>query len=355
MEISLNKELLQMASKLDLLKRVEKLIHWLKDHKLPGCFIQDPTNLLYYTGINISTGILFIGVKKQVLIVDFRYYDRCKKEVPIDVLSTKNFKKTLKTFRMPAKVGVDSHVTLLKDYELYKEYCEPISHAGFLSQLRMVKTSQELKLIKESCEITKAGFKYIQKHFKEGITEIELKTILEVFLLKNGAEKMAFDPIVAFGKNSANPHYSPGNVKLKKDDVILIDCGSVWKNYYSDMTRTYITGEISGKMERLIDLCKEAQKRAVEICRPGLIVKDLNECVQKFFKEEGVQDLFIHGLGHGVGLEVHEYPSLGQKEMVLEKGMVITIEPGLYVAGLGGVRIEDTLMITSNGYQNLTN
>lgn len=343
-----------MASKADLLRRIEKLVLWLKGHKLSGCLIQDPTNLLYYTGINISTGVLYIGATKQVLIVDFRYYDRCKKEVPYHVLSTKNFKKTLKTFRLPSKVGVDSHVTYLKDYELYKEFCDPVSYPGFLSQMRMIKGSKEIQLIKESCEITKKGFQYIQKHFKEGVTEIELTTLLEIYLRKSGAQKMAFDPIVAFGKNAANPHYSPGDVALKKNDLILIDCGSVWKNYYSDMTRTYIKGTISKKMEELVNLCKVAQEKAVEICKPGLSFKDLNECVQETFKKEGVQDLFIHGLGHGVGLEVHEYPVLAKKEMTLDKGMIITIEPGLYVPGLGGVRVEDTLLITSNGYENLT-
>ena len=339
---------------MDLEKRAQKLIRWLKDRKLSGCLVQDPVNLLYYTGINISTGLLYIGVDKKVLFVDFRYYDRCKKEVPFEVMSTKSFKETLKNFSLPAKVGVDSHVVLLKDFELYKEFCEPISYPGFLTLIRMIKEPKEIKLIKESCELTKAGFKYIQRHFKEGVTEAQLAEMLQIYLLKQGATKMAFDPIVAFGKNAANPHYTPGNVKLKKNDVILIDCGSVWKNYYSDMTRTFIKGKVSKKMETLIELCKYAQKHAVDACKPGLSIKELNEIVQMIFKKEGVQDLFIHGLGHGVGLEVHEYPSLAQKEMVLEKGMIITIEPGLYVSGLGGVRIEDTLLITSNGNENLT-
>ena len=343
-----------MTDRTSLLKRKASLVKWIKEHKISGCIIQDPTNLLYYTGLNISTGILYVGEKRQVLIVDHRYYDRCKKEVPFSVRATKNFKDTLKKFNFPVSVAVDSHCTLLKDFELYKQFTKVISYPGFLAQKRMIKDAREITLTKKSCKITKEGFEYIQKHFKEGITELELTEKLEIFLRKNGAQKMAFDPIVAFGKNAANPHYTPQNVKLKKNDLILIDCGSIYKDYNSDMTRTYIKGNISKRMEKLIEITKDAQAAAVKLCKPGLSVKALNECVHKIFVEHKVRDLFIHGLGHGVGLEVHEYPLLGSKEMVLQEGMVITIEPGLYVPNLGGVRIEDTLLITANGYKNLT-
>ncbi len=343
-----------MKDQSKLLERKSNLVKWVKEHKASACIIQDSTNLLYYTGINISTGILFVGERRQVLIVDHRYYARCKKEVPYTVLATKNFKDTLKKFDFPKKVAVDSMCTLLKDYELYKEFTEVISYPGFLAQKRMVKDYSEIKLIKESCAITRSGFNYICKHFVDGITELELTQKLELYLRKNGAQKMAFDPIVAFGKNAANPHYTPQNVKLKKNDLILIDCGSVYKDYNSDMTRTYIKGKISKRMADLIDITVEAQEAAVEMCQPGVAIKLLNECVHKIFVKHKVRDLFIHGLGHGVGLEVHEYPPLGSKEMVLEEGMVITIEPGLYVPGLGGVRIEDTLLITSSGNTNLT-
>lgn len=341
-------------SKNELNKRLNKLISWLEEHKLSTCLVQDSVNLFYYTGLHISTGLLFVSSKKTTLIVDNRYYDRCKREVPMDVVLTKVLSNTLKEWRWPQKVGVDSHTTLLKDFELYKEFCDPISYPGFLSKLRMIKDTKEANLIHKSCQLTKRGMDYIQRHFKEGITEKELAQKLELFFKKEGAEKMAFDPIVAFGKNAANPHYTPSNVKLKKNDLILIDCGCVLDDYYSDMTRTFIKGKISDKMTKLIEICKKAQKKAVSICKPGVKLEQLNEVVHTIFKEEGVDELFIHSLGHGVGLEVHESPTLSSKEMVLEKGMVITIEPGLYVPLLGGVRIEDTLLITSNGYESLT-
>lgn len=337
-----------------LLQRKSKLVEWLKEHQVPGCIIQDPTNLFYYTGIKISTGILFFSATQQVLLVDFRYYERCKKAVPFDVQPAKNFKETLKSFPFPAKVAVDSFCILLKDYELFQQFTEVVSYPNFLAQKRMIKDNDEIKWITKSCQITQLGFNYIEKHLKAGITEIEMAQKLEAYLRKQGAEKMAFNPIIAFGKNAANPHYTPQNVKLKENDLILIDSGSVYKDYCSDMTRTYVKGTISKRMIELIELTKLAQKKATELCRPGLGVKMLVECVREIFIKEGVLELFTHGLGHGVGLEIHELPSLASSEMVLEKGMVITIEPGLYVPGLGGVRIEDTILITATGYQNLT-
>lgn len=343
--------------KKQLLERKKNLIKWLKEHQVEGCLIQDPVNLLYYTGIKISTGILFISEKRQVLMVDHRYYERCKKEVPLKVEATKNFKESLKAFNLPAKIAVDNQCIFLKDHELYSQFAEVVSYSGFLMQKRMVKDADEIKLIKKSCDITKKGFAYIQKHLKEGVTEAELAKRLEIYLLESGAEKMAFDPIIAFGKNAANPHYTPQKVKLKKNDLILIDAGSVYQNYHSDMTRTYIKGKISEKMQKLIELTKLAQREAIKICKPKVTVRELNECVQAIFKEHQVESLFIHGLGHGVGLEIHEGPSLGlfaNPEMTLEEGMVITIEPGLYVPDLGGVRIEDSILITATGNKNLT-
>lgn len=342
------------VSNTELNKRLQKLIVWLEEHKLSMCLIQDTINLFYYTGLHISTGLLLVSSKKTTLIVDNRYYDRCKREVPMNVLLTTGLKKTLKKLRWPQKVGVDSHTTLLKDFELYQEFCDPISYPGFLSKLRMIKDAKEANLIQKSCQLTKKGIAYIQRHFKEGITEKELAQKLELFFKKEGAQKMAFDPIVAFGKNAANPHYTPGNIKLKKNDLILIDCGCVLDDYYSDMTRTFIKGKISARMTKLVHICKKAQEKAVAICKPGVRLEELNEVVHAVFKEEEVNELFIHSLGHGVGLEVHESPTLSTKEMVLKKGMVITIEPGLYVSGLGGVRVEDTLLITSKGYESLT-
>ncbi len=343
-----------MALEKDLISRFERLKAWLKEHQASGCLIQDPVNLLYYTGLNISTGILYVGLKKQALIVDFRYADRCQKLAPCPVVATKKFKDALRELNLPSQTVIDSQCAYVKDYELYNGFSKVVTYLGFLNQLRMIKDAGEIKWIKKSCALTSKGIQYIQKQCKEGITELELTQKLQMYFIKNGAEKMAFDPIVAFGKNSANPHYTPQNTKLKKNDVVLVDCGVVMKNYHSDMTRTFLFGKVSKKMELIYQLTWEAQKAAIKMCRPSVTVKELNDCVHTIFKKHQVDELFCHGLGHGIGLEIHEGPSLADPSMVLEKGMVITIEPGLYIPGLGGVRIEDSLLVTSKGTDNLT-
>ncbi len=338
-----------------LLARIEKVKKALKEHDVPGILIQDSVNLLYYTGVRISTGILYIGQDSEALIVDFRYSERCKKLSPVKVIATQKQKEGLSQLNLPKKVAIDSHCVLVKDQELYSQLTTLVSLPQFLSKLRMIKDAHEIKMIKKSCQITKDGMAYISKQLKEGVTEQEIAYKLEAHLKKLGAQKMSFDPIIAFGKNSANPHYTPQKVKLKKNDVALVDCGSIYENYCSDMTRTFICGKVSAKMEEIIELTLKAQKAAVKICKPGVTIQELNHKVRSIYEEHGVLDLFIHNLGHGVGIEIHEYPSLALgQEMALQEGMVITIEPGLYIPNLGGVRMEDTILITKTGYQNLT-
>lgn len=336
-----------------LVKRKEKLKKWLKDHKHAGCLIQDPDNLFYYTGLHLSAGILFFTPRKQVLIADHRYSSRCEKLAPFDVIAVESYEEGLKKLSFPKKTIVDGQLFTLHQAKGYKKYTSVHSVPGFLRRLRMIKDQNEIRALKKSCEITKGGYEYIRPLLKEGVTEKEIALKLEMYYRSQGAEKMSFDPIVAFGKNSANPHYTPADVKLKKNDVVLIDSGCIYQGYCSDMTRTYLIGKVSPKMQKIYDLTEEVQKRAVQLCKPGVSLKSIDEMVHQFFDEHKVDELFIHSLGHGVGIEIHELPTFNM-EGDIEPGMAITVEPGLYIDGLGGVRIEDTILVTSKGYENLT-
>ncbi|MES2122808.1 MAG: M24 family metallopeptidase, partial [Chlamydiota bacterium] len=197
---------------------------------------------------------------------------------------------------------------------------------------------------------------HMQKEIKAGISEKELALIFEVFCLQNGAEAMAFDPIVAFGPNSAMPHYRSQDVPLCKGDIVLIDIGVVREKYHSDMTRVHFFQGADPEMQRLYAIARKAQRKALEHCRPGVRVGMLDEAARDVLRDEGVEELFVHSLGHGIGLETHEYPRIKatgeSKDMHLEVGMAITVEPGLYIPGKGGVRYEDTVVITPNGYRN---
>lgn len=336
-----------------LTKRRDKLKKWLKENKIEGCIIQDSTNLFYYTGLHLSAGILFFTQKKQILIADYRYAARCEKLAPFKVMPTKSYGEALKKLTFPKTTAVDGEIFSLQLAQMYSKYTKVKSIPGFLGELRVLKDEEEIKRIQKSCEITAKGYTYIQRHFKEGVTEKELAFKLEVYLRKLGAEKMSFDPIIAFGKNSANPHYNPQDVKLKKNDVILIDSGVVYDGYCSDMTRTYLVGKVPPKMQKIYDLVAQIQKEAIKLCQVGTSLQSIEEATHTFFKKHGVDELFIHSLGHGLGIEIHETPRYSAKGNI-EAGMVLTVEPGLYIEGLGGVRIEDTLLMTPKGPKNLT-
>lgn len=336
-----------------LTKRTQKLKSWLKKNNHEGCLIQDPHNLFYYTGLHMSAGILFFTQKKQILIADFRYAARCEKLAPFKVMGIKSYQDALKKLTFPKEMVVDGEIMTLQLAKGYSKYTKLKSIPGFLGKQRVIKDAEEIKHITKSCEITSKGYTYIRKHLKEGVTEQEIAMKLEFYLRKIGAEKMSFDPIVAFGKNSANPHYTPQNVKLKKNDVVLIDSGCVYNGYCSDMTRTYLIGKVSPKMQKIYDLVAEIQQRAVDMCTVGTPLDSISDAVHDFFKKHNVDDLFIHSLGHSMGIEIHEAPRFNVPDKI-EPGMVLTVEPGLYIEGLGGVRIEDSILMTAKGPKSLT-
>ncbi|NGX47987.1 MAG: hypothetical protein K1000chlam3_01373, partial [Chlamydiae bacterium] len=211
--------------------------------------------------------------------------------------------------------------------------------------------------MKKSAKFAYAAYEYIRKKVRPGVTEIELAKQLELYCLKNGAESMSFEPIVAFGKNTALPHHHPGKTKCKENDIILFDLGVMLEAYASDMTRMDFIGKVDPKLRQLHDINKAAQQVALSKCRPGVALKELDLAARRVMKNAGLEEYFIHSLGHGIGLEVHEYPRIKfdgpDRNLKLEAGMAITIEPGLYLSGKGGVRYEDTVVITPKGYVNL--
>jgi Xaa-Pro aminopeptidase len=210
--------------------------------------------------------------------------------------------------------------------------------------------------MKKSAALVWKGFEHIRRSLKVGVTEKELALSFEIFCRKQGAEKLSFDPIIAFGKNTAYPHYRAGDVKLKKDQLVLIDIGVVVDHYHSDMTRTVFFGNPDPRLVLLETVVKKAHAAALKLCKVGTKVGDLDKAARQVIEKAGLKELILHSLGHGIGLETHEFPRLKYKgedqSTLLQEGMVITIEPGLYLPGVGGVRYEDTIVITSKGYTN---
>ena len=344
-------------------QRIKKLQKLLVRAKVDACLIDDPLNLFYLTGLKLSAGELFVGKKECQLFVDGRYIQAAKEKSNIPVALSGE--ETKKHFFQKAKyktVAFDSsntsydrsqHLQALARKE--KWILKPLANP--LREIRGFKDAHELECMRNSAQHLWKAFQHIKKLLKPGITEKELALEFKIFGLKHGAECVGFEPIIAFGENSAFPHYRSGSRKLKKNDLVLMDLGLVVAGYHSDMTRVILFGNVDSELKKIYQVVQRAQAAALKLCKPGTYLKDLDLAAREEMKKEQLESYFVHGLGHGVGLEIHEFPKIKKegrdKDVRLKAGMVITIEPGIYLPGKGGVRWEDTIIITSNGYENL--
>lgn len=333
--------------------RIRKLQELLSEDAL---IVEDPLDIYYLTNLSMSLARLVVYKEKICLFVDGRYIEQAQKEAPCDVLP----REKLSEFLNEAKtVAFDGGFITYESYSALKANFPDkkwISVSKPLKRLRAIKEEIEIDALRKAARLTWDGFKHTSSLLKEGISEEELSFEFEFFCRRNGASKLSFPPIIAFGENSAYPHYRAGKTKLKKDQIVLFDLGVYVDGYAGDMTRVVFWGKPDPQLERDYLLIQKAQKLAVDAIRPGVRYRDLDRVVRDLLKEERVEHLFVHGLSHGVGLNVHEYPSLrlegGDPDVVLRPGMVFTVEPGIYRPGLGGVRYEDTVHVTEDGVEN---
>jgi len=344
-------------------KRLKGLQRLLKEKGCDAFIVDDPIDIYYLTGCEVSTGTVIATQRAAKLIVDSRYFESCKKNAPFSVLLSD--KKSL-TKALPPSVAVLGFDSATTPYERYLELrralkerkirLRPLPHA--LRTLRRIKDKPEIALLKKAAKLGSAGFDFLCSFIQKGITELEMAAELEIFWKREGSKGLAFEPIIAFGAGSAIPHYKSGPVKLKKGDAILIDIGVNLNHYNSDMTRVLFFGRPKPKLKKVYEIVWEAQERALELCKPGTPLCELDRAARRHIKKSGFEKEFCHSLGHGVGLEIHEAPRIplysSKSKERLEEGMVVTVEPGIYLPGVGGIRIEDTVLITKNGHQNLT-
>lgn len=337
------------------LERIKKLQKALKAEKLDGCLVDDSVDLLYLTGLQLSLGALFVLQRKCCLFVDGRYFEVAKEKSPVPVEKLENKQKFLEGVGSLAFDG--DHMTYSNFLLLKKTKCKLVSKPEFLRDLRLIKDAGEIGTMKRAAEFGYMSYLMLKGLLKPGVTEIELARALEIYALQNGAEGMSFEPIIAFGKNSSLPHHRSGETKLKVNDIALFDLGVVVDKYCSDMTRVEFVGKPDPELKKLYDVNFKAQRAALAKCKPGVKLKELDLAARKVMADAGLEKYFVHNLGHGIGLKVHEFPRINKenanKDVELEPGMAITIEPGLYLPGKGGVRYEDTIIITPRGYTNL--
>ncbi|MCC5832235.1 MAG: aminopeptidase P family protein [Chlamydiales bacterium] len=336
---------------MDRIKKVqERLDKWNVDLLI----IDNPVDLFYMTGEELSAGRLLISEEGAALYVDGRYYGRCNKALAIPVFLLGR-ESPLPQFE-GMRIGFDAGYTTYENYErLTALKGERIPLLSPIGEIRQVKEPQEIESLRRAAELGSKGFDFVVSSLAEGVTEEELALELELYWRKEGGERLAFRPHIAFGENSAYPHYHVGKRALKRGDLVLIDIGVVLNRYHSDMTRVLFYGEPDFELQKIYRIVHQAQLKALKLCKPGRPLAELDRAARSLIEEAGYGESFLHSLGHGVGLEIHEGPWIRKGASgTLREGMVVTIEPGIYLEGKGGVRLEDTVVITSEGFENLT-
>lgn len=347
---------------MDYLKRLQRVQKSLDAYACDAFLVEDAINLYYLTGLELSAGFLLIQPDQAHLAVDNRYYEHCLKTSPFPVVLSDDLPLN-KLLNEPAyqrikTLGFDSETTSFQRFRELEQLIKTVPVEAPVKKLRMIKDAEELELLRHAARLGSEGCDYIRSILKEGVTETELAMEVEIFWKRKGSKGLAFDPIIAFGSNSSMPHYKSGNTKLMKGMPVLIDIGVNLKHYHSDMTRMAFFGEPDPKMREIYAVVKEAQTIALELCRAGAMIGSVDRAARDHIASRGYGQYFNHGLGHGVGLEIHEMPFLRNRPpydvMPLQTGMVVTIEPGIYLPGVGGVRLEDSIVILDDGYEDLT-
>jgi Xaa-Pro aminopeptidase len=344
-----------MQKKALLRKRFQK-------EKVDGILITDLTNVRYLTGFTGSSGFVVITKKHAVFATDFRYEEQVRHEVKgYSILiehreRVKELKNICDVYGIK-KLGFEEHNVT---YGFYKKLTKgkiklkPLTN--IVDSLRIVKSPEELACIKASVKRAEAAFRKLLPFIKAGLTERKLALKFEHLLKQEGCKTLPFEVILASGSMSALPHAKPTNRRLKKGDLIVIDWGGEYDGYYSDMTRTLLLKDNTvSRQKEIYHNVLEAQKRALEAVRAGTQAAEIDAAARDYIKQKGFDDYFGHGTGHGVGLAVHEKPvvSWRSKELIKEN-MVFTVEPGIYLPGFGGVRIEDMVVVRKNRAELLT-
>ncbi len=339
---------------------MKRLIQRFDELKIDALLVSHLPNIRYLTGFTGSSALLLVTSRAAVFITDPRYTIQARQETGFDPRIVKG--KSLWTAipgilkrRKLRRVGFETHRTTHAQFQAVRDAARLKPVKDVVETLRMVKTADEIDRIRKSVHINSKAFERALKHFRIGMKEQDLAAQLNHFHLTLGAEGHSFETIVASGARSALPHARPTNAPILKDEVLLIDMGALFRGYASDMTRVAFTGRPSTKVKDLYQAVLEAQQAAIDAVRPGVPAWKVDQAARESLKVRKLDELFTHSTGHGLGLEIHESPSIRKNDKTkLQAGMTITIEPGVYMEGVGGIRIEDTVLVTQTGCEVLT-
>jgi Xaa-Pro aminopeptidase len=355
------------------MKYKNKITNLMNDKCLDSIIISDRYNVNYLSGYMGDTGMLLF-TKNSYVLTDSRYTEiatiQAKDFVCVDI-GVDGYSKTIKNLlrksfdNQDINIGFEDESISYKQYQSFANELETDTHYTLcpleksVDSLRMIKSEDEIRKIAKAEAIGDKAFEHIVNWIKPGMTEQDIALELEVAMRKQGATTLSFETIAASGEHSSMPHAVPTDRRLKAGDFLTMDFGCIYDGYCSDMTRTIFISESkkhpTEKQLEVYNTVLKAQLDSMNMIKPGVICSDVDACARKVIADAGYGEYFGHGLGHSVGLFIHEEPRFSKKcDTVLEPGMVITVEPGIYLPGEFGVRIEDLVVVTETGYENLT-
>lgn len=352
-----------------MIKALQKKIK--KARNFDGALITSPENRRYFTGFSASNGYLLVTADRAVFITDSRYIEAAQHSIKgCEVaLQTQAVSQLSDLFKAAGAqhISIEASRTTVRELSRMEAAFAPAELAidcsaeldDMIDALRMVKSAAELRDIKAAQQIAEDAFFHILDFIKPGITEKQIALTLDYYMLSHGAQALSFETIALSGKNTSMPHGVPSEKAAESGDFITMDFGAVVNEYHSDMTRTVAVGRVSDRQREIYNTVLKAQETALAALRPGLSAQDADAAARTVIEQAGYGDFFGHSTGHGVGIEIHELPNLtpaktAQAQRPLEAGNVVTVEPGIYLPGEFGVRIEDFAVITETGSENLT-
>jgi Xaa-Pro aminopeptidase len=345
------------------MSRIERLRVSMKEAGIPALLITSAVNRRYLSGFTGSSGYVLITRDRAILLTDFRYMTQASEQaVHYEIIehSVKAMESVLALLRQQgiSQLGFESNHVTFATYTSYKsdlQGIELVSTENLVERLRRIKDEAELQIMQEAADLADRTFSYILTQLKPGVTEKSIALEIEMFIRSNGGTSTSFDSIVASGERSALPHGVASDRILGHNEFVKLDFGAYYKGYCSDITRTVVLGKPTDQHREIYGIVLEAQLACLAGLKPGITGKAGDALARDVIARYGYGEAFGHSTGHGLGMEVHENPRLSKmEETILEPGMVVTVEPGIYLPGFGGVRIEDDVVLTESGIRILT-
>ena len=342
-------------------KRVQAFLAKMEEKGLDGIVINNLKNVYYLTGFWGSNGTVFISRDRQILVTDARYIIAAKQEVTgFEIFAERDELATIAKIAKNmglSRIGFEDEISVSYYHRMQAAFegLELIPQTQFVEALRMIKDETEIATIRKACSISDQAFHDALEFIKPGKTEIEIANFLDFRMRELGAAGLSFDTILASGINSSKPHAHPMHKPVELGEAITMDFGCLYEHYVSDMTRTIYLGHVSDEQAEIYNTVLKANQALIDQAKAGLGFRDFDKIPRDIIVEAGYGQYFTHGIGHGIGLDIHEEPYFSQtSKEVIKTGMVLTDEPGIYIEGKYGVRIEDDILITDTGCELLT-